>query len=92
MHPENYDPRDRDLAVNLVGSERFRELLEQCEPSPEGTPPLNPQARTDGSDIERKPRRGTAGRQSYKGRKSRALKASCNIVAGGWLNVTNCIG
>jgi hypothetical protein len=29
MHPENYDPRDRDLAVNLVGSERFRELLEQ---------------------------------------------------------------
>jgi hypothetical protein len=29
MHPENYDPRDRDLAVNLVGSERIRELLEQ---------------------------------------------------------------
>jgi hypothetical protein len=61
MHPENYDPRDRDLAVNLVGSERFRECWSRCEPSSDGTPPLNPQAR-DESDIDRKPRRGTAGR------------------------------
>jgi hypothetical protein len=25
---ECYDPRDRDLAVSLVGTERFREMIE----------------------------------------------------------------